>query len=93
MKNILIAAAASVVALAVAPAHATSSAEQISLCKSALEDQGIAPSDVFKKKFVNIKGAALKTITFKLLPLAGGDAQTAECQIKGGKVVGAAIKA
>ncbi len=93
MRNLLIAAVASAITLSLAPAYAESSAEQISLCKTALEDQGIAPADLFKKKFVTIKGAALKTITFKLTPLAGGDAQVAECQIKGGKVVGAAIKA
>ena len=92
MKNLLIAAAAATIALSLAPAYAASSSEQISLCNSALEDQGIAPADQFKKKFATIKGAALKTITFKLTPLAGGDAQVAECQIKGGKVVGAAIK-
>jgi hypothetical protein len=93
MKNLLIAAVASAVALSIAPAYAASSSEQISLCSAALEAQGIAPADIFKKKFVNIKGAALKTVTFKLTPLAGGDAQVAECQIKGSKVVGAAIKA
>ncbi len=95
MRNLVIAAAASAVAisLSLAPAHAASSSEQISLCNAALEEQGIAPADLFKKKFVNIKGAALKTITFKLTPLAGGEPQIAECQIKGGKVVGAAIKA
>lgn len=92
MKNLLI-AAATAAALSVTPAFATSSSEQISLCSAALEAQGLAPADVFKKKFVNIKGAALKTVTFKLLPLTGGDAQVAECQIKGSKVVGAAIKA
>lgn len=92
MKNLLIAAAASAIALSLAPAYAESSSEQISLCKSALEEQGVAPADLFKKKFVTIKGAALKTITFKLTPLAGGDSQVAECQIKGGTVVGAAIK-
>ena len=93
MKNLLIAATASAIALSIAPAHATSSSEQVSLCHTALEEQGIAPADLFKKKFVNIKGAALKTITFKLTPLAGGEPQVAECQIKGSKVVGAAIKA
>jgi len=93
MKNLLIAAIASSAALSIAPAHAMSSAEQISLCNSALEEQGIAPSDVFKKKFVAIKGASLKTVIFKLTPLAGGEAQTAECQIKGAKVIGAQIKA
>lgn len=93
MKSLVIAAAASAVALSLAPAHAASSSEQISLCNAALEEQGIAPADLFKKKFVNIKGAALKTITFRLTPLAGGEPQIAECQIRGGKVVGAAIKA
>lgn len=93
MKSLVIAAAASAVALSLAPAHAASSSEQISLCNAALEEQGIAPADLFKKKFVSIKGAALKTITFRLTPLAGGEPQIAECQIRGGKVVGAAIKA
>ena len=92
MKNLLIAAAAATIALSLAPAYAASSAEQISLCNSALEEQGIAPLDQFKKKFVTIKGAALKTVTFKLTPLAGGEPQVAECQVKGRTVVGAAIK-
>jgi len=92
MKNLLIAAAASAIALSLAPAYAATSSEQISLCSAALESQGIAPADQFRKKFVAIKGAALKTITFKLTPLAGGEDQTAECQIKRGEVVGATIK-
>lgn len=92
MKDLLIAVAASAVVLSFAPAHAASSSEQISLCNTALEEQGVAPAEQFKKKFVRIKGAALKTITFKLLPLSGGEAQTAECQIRGENVVAAQIK-
>ena len=92
MKNILIAFAASAVALSIAPAHATSSSDQISLCKSAVEVQGLAPADAFKLRFVNIKGAALKTVTFKASPITGGEDQIVECRIRGGNVIEAAVK-
>lgn len=92
MKNILIAATASAFALSILPAHATSSSDQISLCKSAVEVQGLAPADLFKLKFVNIKGAALKTVTFKASSLADGQDQVIECRIRGANVVEATVK-
>lgn len=90
MKNVLIAIAASAFALSIAPAYATSSTEQVSICGDALE--AVAPADQFKAKFLGIKGAALKTVTFKLTPVDGGDAQVAECKIKGETVVEAGIQ-
>lgn len=76
-----------------APAHAAGSAEQIALCAEALRTGGLAPEDAFKTEFKGIKGASLRTVTMKLIPLAGGAEQLAECQIKRGKVVAAEIKA
>ncbi len=93
MKNLIVAIAASTLALSTAPAIAAGTSDQISLCASALETQGLAPADAFKTEFVSVKGASLRTVTMKLIPLAGGVEQIAECQIKRGKVVGAAIKA
>lgn len=93
MKNLLISAAAATAVLTVAPAYAVGTTEQISMCASALEEQGLAPANVFKQEFVSIKGASLRTVTMKLIPLSGGEVQLAECQIKRGKVIGAAIKA
>ena len=94
MKNLLLAIpAAALLGLAITPANATSSSEQISLCSTAIVDQGLAPADAVKVKFKNIKGASLKTVTFKLLPLSGeGDGQIVECQIRGDDVVGAQIR-
>ena len=64
----------------------------LTLCASALETQGLAPVDAFKTEFVSVKGASLRTVTMKLIPLSGGVEQIAECQIKRGKVVGAEIQ-
>lgn len=93
MKNLFLAVAASALALSIAPAFAAGTSDQITLCASALETQGLAPVDSFKTEFVSVKGASLRTVTMKLIPLAGGAEQVAECQIKRGKVVGAEIKA
>ncbi len=93
MKNLIAAVAASALALGLAPAFAAGTSEQISMCASALETGGLAPAATYKTEFVSVKGASLRTVTMKLIPLAGGDALLAECQIKRGKVVGAEIKA
>lgn len=91
MYKILTPALAAAAVLVLAPAHAATSSEQISLCSAALEEQGVAPADAFKKKFSFIKGASLKTVGFKLTPVNGGDEKIAECRIKGDTVVSAEI--
>ncbi len=97
MKNLITAVAVSALSIAAfaqaTPAHAAGSAAQISMCADALQSEGLAPADAFRTEFVSIKGASLRTVTMKLIPLAGGIEQFAECQIKRGKVVGAEIKA
>lgn len=89
MKNL---AFAGIAALALAgPAFAASTSDQISLCASALDAQGLAPADAFKTEFVSVRGASLRTIVMKLIPRAEGAEQLAECRIRRGEVIGAAI--
>ncbi len=92
MKNLLIASAAAAIALGLAPAFASSTQDQVTLCASELSSQGLAPADQFRAKFVSLKGASLRTLKLKLIPVDGGDAKVAECRIKGDTVVEATIK-
>ena len=91
MKNLLIAPAATL-AIGAAPAFASSTQDQITLCASELSTQGLAPADQFRAKFVSLKGASLRTLKLKLIPVDGGDSKLAECRIKGDTVVEATIK-
>jgi len=92
MKNLLIATAAAAFAVGAAPAFASSTQDQISLCASELSTQGLAPIDQFRAKFVSLKGGSLRTLKLKLIPVDGGDSKVAECRIKGDTVVEATIK-
>ncbi|MCB2112683.1 MAG: hypothetical protein KDD85_03950 [Parvularculaceae bacterium] len=90
--NKLLVAAAAALAIGTAPAFASSTQDQISLCTSELSTQGLAPADQFRAKFVSLKGASLRTLKLKLIPVDGGDSKVAECRIKGDTVVEATIK-
>lgn len=76
-----------------APAYAADTADLVDQCVAALDENGVAKAAEYRARFVSAKGASAKTVTLKLTPLAGGDAVTAECVIKRGEVLGAAIKA
>lgn len=91
MKSLLIALAASTIALATVPALAGEREDQLSLCASALDEQGLAALDAYRTKFVKAKGGALQKIIVKLVPLADGPSLTAECLIKRGEVTSATI--
>ncbi len=91
MKNLMI-AATSLLVLAAPPAFAGERENQVSLCASALETQGLAPADSFRAKFVKAKGGAVQKIVIKLISLGDSPSVDAECLIKGGEVTSAAIK-
>jgi len=92
MKSLLTAFAASALVLAAAPAFAGEREDQVSLCASALEAQGLAKQDDYRARFVKAKGGAAQTVTIKLIPTAEGQSLTAECLIKKGEVQEAAIQ-
>ncbi len=92
MKNLVIAIAASSLALAVTPAFAGERENQLELCANALDSQGLAALDAYRTKFVKAKGGAVQKIVMKLIPLADGPSLTAECLIKRGEVTSATIQ-
>jgi hypothetical protein len=75
------------------PALATDRDDQVTLCASALDAQGLAKAEDYRARFVKAKGAVVQTIVVKLIPNAGGESLTAECLIKRGEVTEATIKA
>ncbi|MBI1365317.1 MAG: hypothetical protein GC153_05105 [Alphaproteobacteria bacterium] len=97
MKQLLLAgvfgvafAAAIIAQPATAYASATSDVE---LCAAALDAQGVASAAEYRAKFVRSKGAVVKTVTVKLIPIVDGVSATeAECEIRRGEVVNAALK-
>jgi len=91
MKKFLIATVAAM-ALGSVPANASSTQDQIALCASALQAQGLAPADEFRTKFVSLKGASVRTLKVKLIPTSGGETKVAECRIQGDTIVDATIK-
>lgn len=75
-------------------AFASSTSEQVALCASAADAEGIAAIDDHRAKFLKSKGGAVKTVTIKLVPLAGdSDSITAQCRIKRGEVLEVGVKA
>ncbi len=95
MKNFVIAGVFAA-ALACAPSAFAGQTEndQVALCAAAFAADGSAPADQYRAKFVKTKGAAVKTITIRLVPTqAEGDAKTAECKIKQGEVISKEMKA
>ncbi|MBY0423019.1 MAG: hypothetical protein K2Q06_12000 [Parvularculaceae bacterium] len=85
---------AAVAGLASAPAFAGSEQnDQVNLCAAALAANGQAPADQYRAKFVKSKGAAVATVTIRLIPTGEGEAKIAECKIAKGVVTEAAIKA
>jgi hypothetical protein len=96
MKKFVFAGVFAAAALVAAPSAfaAQTENEQVALCAAAFASDGTAPADQYRAKFVKSKGAAVKTVTIRLVPTAGdGDAKTAECQIKKGEVVSKEVKA
>lgn len=74
-------------------AFAASADEQVALCAAALDAKGVASVEQYRAKFVKSKGAAVKTVTVKLVPIAEGvEPITAKCQIKRGEVVDASVE-
>lgn len=78
--------------LFVTPAFAGEREDQVALCASALDAQGLAKAGDYRAKFVKAKGGAAQTVTIKLIPTADGQSLTAECLIKKGEVAEAAIQ-
>lgn len=77
-----------------ATAFAASVDEEVALCAAALDAEGVAPADQYRAKFVKSKGAAVKTVTVKLVPIADGvEALEAKCRIKRGQVIDASVEA
>ncbi|MBI1393479.1 MAG: hypothetical protein GC152_12120 [Alphaproteobacteria bacterium] len=75
--------------LAVAPANAASTSEQIALCVSALESKGIAPSGEYRSQFVKSRGASTKTLWIDLVP-SSGETVSGVCKVRRGEVTEAA---
>lgn len=92
MKALLTALAASALVLSAAPAFAGEREDQVTLCASAIDAQGLAKQGDYRAKFVKAKGGAVQTVTIKLIPTAEGASLTAECLIKKGEVTEAAIQ-
>jgi hypothetical protein len=92
MKALLTAFAASALVLSAAPAFAGEREDQVTLCASAIDAQGLAKTGDYRAKFVKAKGGAAQTVTIKLIPNAEGPTMTAECLIKKGEVTEAAIQ-
>ena len=92
MKAIMTAFAASALVLVAAPAFAGEREDQVALCASALDAQGLAKQDDYRARFVKAKGGAAQTVTIKLIPTADGQSLTAECLIKKGEVTEAALQ-
>ncbi len=92
MRNLLAAFAASAVVFAAAPAFAGEREEQVTMCASALDVQGLAKAGDYRAKFVKAKGGAAQTVTIKLIPNADGPSITGECLIKKGEVTSATIQ-
>lgn len=94
LAGVAVAISAAAFAVAPAPAYAASADEQVSLCAAAADAQGIASVEDYRAKFMKSKGAAVTTVTIKLVPAAGeSEAITAECKIKRGEVIGVTVKA
>lgn len=94
--NKLVISAAFAAALIAAPgaALATSTADQISLCAAALDEQGLAAAADYRPKFVKSKGGSVKKITVRFIPTTNGaEAIEAECEIRRGEVVDVSVKA
>lgn len=92
MKALITAFAASALVLSAAPAFAGEREDQVNLCASAIDAQGLAKAGDYRAKFVKAKGGAAQTVTIKLIPTADGDSLTAECLIKKGEVTEATIQ-
>jgi len=97
MKALLTAFAASALVLAAAPvfvtpAYAGEREDQVTLCASALEAQGLAKAGDYRAKFVKAKGGAAQTVTIKLISNTDGPTMTGECLIKKGEVATATIQ-
>ncbi|HXI86144.1 MAG TPA: hypothetical protein VNH64_01695 [Parvularculaceae bacterium] len=97
MKQLLLTALLSGVfaaALIAQPSTAYASGTgDLELCAAALNAQGVASADQYRVKFVHSKGSVVKTVTVKLVPIADGVAPAeAQCEIRKGEVVNAALK-
>ncbi len=77
---------------AVPPAFAADLVGQVNLCAAALDAQGIAPQEDYRAKFVKSRGGSTQRVVLRLIPVAEGEAFDAECTIKRGEVLTAAIK-
>ncbi len=97
MKALLSAFAASALVLSASPVFATPAfagerEDQVTLCASAIDAQGLAKAGDYRAKFVKAKGGAAQTVTIKLIPNAEGPSITGECLIKKGEVTNATIQ-
>lgn len=94
MKTAIAFAALAAASAFAGPAFASSEANaQVNLCAAALDAQGVAAAGDYDARFQKSKGSAVKTVTIKLIPIAGGASIVAECQIKRGEVIEAIVKA
>lgn len=75
-------------------AFASSADDQVALCASAADAEGIAAAADYRAKFLKSKGGAVKTVTIKLVPFTDdADSITAQCRIKRGEVIEVGVKA
>ncbi|MEZ5920543.1 MAG: hypothetical protein R3C60_04240 [Parvularculaceae bacterium] len=75
------------------PAFAGERDDQVTMCASALEAQGLTNGGDYLARFEKARGSLVQTLTVKLIPTAGGDTLTGVCKIKKGEVQSAEIKA
>jgi hypothetical protein len=92
MKAFLAAFTASALVLSAVPALAGEREDQVNLCASAIDAQGLTKAGDYRAKFVKAKGGAAQTVTIKLIPNADGPTMVAECLIKKGAVTEATIR-
>jgi len=90
LKTLAATAVAGVVLLAAAPAGATNWNENMDLCATAVEAEGLA---VISDHNVKFAGGTARKLLIKLTPKAGGDSLVAECKIRRGEVTEVSIKA
>lgn len=90
MKTTAIAAAAFSLTLGLSAAYAGTQ-EDMAACLAEIEASSTA--DDYRAKFKGVRGGGMKTMTFKLTSISGGDDAVAVCKVKRGKVVDVSIKA
>lgn len=85
LNKTLAALAASTALIATSAAFAANWDENVSLCATAAEKEGLVAAGEYRAKFVRGGGGRTKTISIELIP-HDGDAMEAVCKIRSGEV-------